>query len=93
MKNQGNQQVVVAVFDLAVQAFGRPIFAPTIPAAARMFRDEVNREAADNPLNKHPEDYILWYLATFYEESGTFEPDSDGKRVIARAKDVQGDKQ
>lgn len=36
----------------------------------RSFADEVNRNAEDNPYNKHPEDYALYALGTFNDQTG-----------------------
>lgn len=79
--------VVVAVFDSAVNAFGRPIFVPSIGVALRSFGDEVNRKAEDNQMFQHPEDFVLHYLCDFDEESGVFVTE-EPRRVLARAKDV-----
>lgn len=79
---------VVAVFDSAVQAFGRPIFVPAIGAGIRSFSDEVNRKAEGNGLYDHPEDFSLWYLGLFDEDSGTF-IDTEGKRSLLRGQDVE----
>lgn len=78
---------VVAVRDRAVQAFSRPFFVPSIAAAVRSFTDEVNRNAEDNPMNKHPDDYELWELAWFDEESGLF--GAIDQRCVSRAKDIK----
>ena len=51
--------VVVAVRDRAIDAFGRPFFVPTIGVALRSFHDEMNRQAPDNAMAAHPEDYDL----------------------------------
>lgn len=77
---------VVAVRDSAVGAFNRPFYAPAIGVAVRSFSDEVNRKAADNIMSAHPEDFELWHLSDFEEESGRFE--SVDMRVLARGKDV-----
>lgn len=77
--------VVVAVRDSAVRAFQRPWTAPTLEAALRAFYDEVRRPESE--LGRHPEDYELWKLAEWDEESGGFgalEP-----TMVGRAKDTQ----
>lgn len=81
------KQIVCAVHDSAMDAFLRPFYVPTTNMAARSFTDEVNRKAEDNGMYNHPDDYILWKLGTFDEESGVFENDP---AVIVRAKDVKG---
>lgn len=83
-----SKSVVVAVFDSAVQAYGRPLFVPTNGAALRSFIDEVNRKADDNQLCRHPDDFELRVLAIFDEESGIFQaPEQGVGSVLARGKD------
>ena len=66
-------QVVVAVKDRAADAFGRPFFLPTAGMAVRSFMDEVNREAEDNQLHKHPDDFDLYQLGTYDDSTGMVE--------------------
>lgn len=77
--------VVVAVRDRAIDSFSRPFFVPSIGAAIRSFRDEVNN--ADSPMYAHPEDYDLYELGWFEDSSGTF--GSDGPRQVAIGKDCK----
>lgn len=79
-------QKVCAVRDSAMEAFLRPFFVPTTNMAARSFVDEVNRNAEDNAMYKHPDDYTLYCLGEFDEETGIFTNDA---QVIMRAKDVK----
>lgn len=77
---------VVAVWDSAAQAFGRPLFVPSVGVALRSFTDEVNRKAPDNAMNQHYADFELYELCSFNEEAGEFfDP---VKRMVARGKDV-----
>lgn len=55
----------------------------------RSFTDEVNRVAPDNPLSMHPDDYTLWYLGHWDEDSGVFSSDDQGARPVARGKDLR----
>jgi len=83
------KSVVVAVFDSAVQAYGRPIFVPAIGAAMRSFQDEVNRKADDNPVYAHPSDYELFVVGYFDDSTGIFTTPGDGiPQSLARAKDL-----
>lgn len=81
--------LIVSVYDTAVQAHGRPLFVPSKGAALRSFTDEVNREAADNPMWAHPDDYILFELGAFNDATGVVMGMRDGPVQIARAKDVK----
>lgn len=63
---------VVSVYDVAVSAYNRPFFVPTLGAAVRSFEDECTRASGDNPIYNHPSDFSLFHLGTFDEESGRF---------------------
>lgn len=62
--------LIVSVRDGASGAFGRPFFVTARGQAIRSFQDEVNRQAADNDLNKHPEDFDLYLLGAFDDNAG-----------------------
>lgn len=76
--------MIYAVFDNAIQAFGNPIFVAAAGAATRSFTDEVNR--AGSPFNAHPDDYELFCLGIWDDNSGSFEPRVP--ELIVRAKDI-----
>jgi hypothetical protein len=79
---------IVAVKDRAVDAYNRPFYVPTIGAAIRSFTDEVNR--TESEMNAHPEDYDLYEMGTFCDQTGTFLPAEGGvPRVISRAQDLK----
>jgi hypothetical protein len=80
-------QFVVSVKDRAADVFNRPFFVPHRNVAVRDFTDEVNRVAADNQLNKHPDDFDLYLLGTFDDNNGVFVME-DTPTVLVRAKDV-----
>ena len=63
---------VVCVKDRAAEVFNRPFFVPHRNVAIRDFTDEVNRAAADNQLNKHPDDFDLYLLGEFNDNTGEF---------------------
>jgi len=79
---------IVAVKDRAVDAYNRPFYVPTTGAAIRSFTDEVNR--AESEMAAHPEDYDLYEMGTFCDQTGTFLPPEGGiPRVISRAQDLK----
>jgi hypothetical protein len=80
-------QFVVSVKDRAADVFNRPFFVPHRNVAVRDFTDEVNRNASDNQLNKHPDDFDLYLLGTFDDNAGTFDMEEQPV-VLVRAKDV-----
>ncbi|WNK14482.1 MAG: nonstructural protein [Microvirus sp.] len=76
---------VCAIWDSAIQKYGRPYIVPHTNLAIRDFGDEVNRETPDNNLFRHPSDYELWSLGLYDDETGDF---TDQKPTcIARGKD------
>lgn len=81
--------VVVSVFDSAAQAFGRPVFVPSTGVAIRSFMDEVNRQAPDNQMYLHPDDFTLYYIADFDESDSVFvNVDDPSIRMLMRGKDA-----
>jgi hypothetical protein len=77
---------VVSVKDRAADVFNRPFFVPHRNVAIRDFTDEVNRSAVDNQLNKHPDDFDLYILGEFNDNTGEFVIETP--QVLVRAKDV-----
>lgn len=63
---------VVSVRDRAANAFGRPAFVTAAGAGIRSFQDELNRAGADNVMNQHPDDFDLFELGVFNDETGKF---------------------
>lgn len=63
--------VVVTVRDRAIDTFGRPFVVPALGAAVRGFTDEVNNSQSD--LFKHSDDYDLYELGVFDDQTGLFD--------------------
>jgi len=80
-------QFIVSVKDRAAEVFNRPFFVPHRNVAVRDFTDEINRAAADNPLNKHPDDFDLYLLGQFDDSNGAFIREG-AATVLVRGKDV-----
>lgn len=81
------KMVIVSILDTAAGAYGRPAYLASEGVAVRQFQDEVNRAAEDNQLYKHPDDFQLYYLGTFDDNTGGFDLLASPK-MIARAKDI-----
>jgi len=79
-------QTVCSVFDSAAGVFGRPFFVAKSGQAVRSFSDEIQRQAPDNELNRHPEDFTLYEIALFNDENGVFQPFNPAN-VLIRGKD------
>lgn len=81
------KMVIVSIMDTAAGAYGRPAFVASEGVAVRQFQDEVNRAHEDNQLYKHPDDFMLYYLGTFDDNTGGIDLLAQPK-LIARAKEV-----
>lgn len=78
---------IVCIRDRAADCFNRPIFVPAIGQAVRSFQDEINRDASDNELFRHPEDFDLYVLGTFDDHTGAF--DGQAPSQVAIGKDMK----
>jgi len=65
-------QYICTVKDRAADAFGRPMFVPSTGVAIRSFSDEINRNNAENQLFNHPDDFDLYELGQFDDNTGLF---------------------
>lgn len=61
---------LTSIFDAKLAIFGPPQIALTEAAAIRQFSDDVNN--AQGNLSKHPEDYSLWYIGDYDDETASF---------------------
>lgn len=75
---------VVAIRDRAVDAFLRPWYVRSTGEALRVFTDSLN--TPDSQMKVHPEDYDLYALGTFVEETGLF--DTGVPSMIGIGKDM-----
>jgi hypothetical protein len=64
--------VLCSVKDRAADAYARPMFVPSTGVAIRSFSDEVNRNAEDNQLYNHPDDFDLYEFGEFDDNNGRF---------------------
>lgn len=62
---------IVAVRDRAIDTYMRPFYVPALGAAIRSFQDELNRP--DSEMGKHPDDYDLFHLGTWDDQTGEFQ--------------------
>jgi hypothetical protein len=48
------------------------MFVPSVGVAIRSFSDEVNRKDPENQLHNHPDDFDLYELGEFDDNTGLF---------------------
>lgn len=78
---------IIAIRDRAIDAFGLPAFVRSIGHGLRTFADQINKKETGNALNDHPEDFDLYHLGHYDEDSGRFES-LDQPKQIAVGKSV-----
>lgn len=59
---------VYAIRDAQVNSYSQPFYSPTHGSALRAFSDHVNDP--QSAPNKHPDDFNLYHLGTFNDETG-----------------------
>lgn len=64
---------VLAIRDRAIDSYGQPFYSTSTGGAVRSFSDEINRADANNQLYKHPEDFDLFLLGEFDDQTGEFD--------------------
>lgn len=74
--------VICAIRDLRMDAFQAPFCVPTVGVAVRAFGDGCKQ----GQMKDHPEDFILFELGVFDEETGKVD-NLSSPRQIARALD------
>ncbi|UQT28871.1 nonstructural protein [Microvirus AZ-2020] len=75
---------IFAVKDLAINAFGNPIFCKAQGQAIRSFMDECNNQ--ESMMAKHPADYEMYYIGEYDEETAAI-LQADNIERVARATD------
>jgi len=74
--------VMCTVRDAKSDLYMRPWFVQSSGVAIRSFSDEVNRDAEDNQLNRHPEDFALYEIGLFDDSDGKIYPYDIPKLLI-----------
>ena len=64
---------VYTIYDDTAKAYMQPFFMHNHGLAVRAFTDQVNRNDENNPLNKHPEQFTLYYVGEFDDQTGNLE--------------------
>lgn len=63
---------VFSVFDSKAASFAQPFFSPTIVTAQRAFTGACKETTS--MLNQYPEDFCLFHLGEFDDQTGLFAP-------------------
>lgn len=69
-----------SIRDAKAGVFGRPFFFISAGVAMRVFGDMCNDP--NDPVGQHPEDYTLFELASWDEDTGMFTQDHQAKSLV-----------
>lgn len=64
---------ILCVRDRAADVFGRPSFHTSVGGAIRGFVDEINRAHEENVMFRHPEDFDMFHVGTYDDNSCKFD--------------------
>lgn len=64
---------IVVVRDIKANVYAAPMFTASLGGSIRAFGDECNREAKDNIMYNHPEDFELYNLGWYGDGDAHFE--------------------
>ena len=78
---------IVAVYDAAAEAYGRPVFVNSMGQAERSFLDELRRDDPVNEMFRHPSDFSLFDLGTWDDQDGFFTCDHS-PRLLSHGRDI-----
>lgn len=78
-------QKIFSVFDTKMALFDNPFLDIREESAIRRFSDSVNNNEPNNNWYKHPEDYSLYMLGTFNNETGDIDTIQPRNLVTASA--------
>lgn len=76
-----------AIRDSAAETFHPPFCARAIGQATRDFQAQVNRADDNNPLYKHPEDFELYRVGSYNDNTGLIE--HQAPELVMRGKDAK----
>lgn len=69
---------IIATRDIVANVFGQPVQTPHIGQAIRSFGDECRRKVEGNVLAAHPEDFELWHIGEYDDNTGSIDPYNPG---------------
>lgn len=79
--------VMCSIFDSVAGVFHRPFVVSATGVAVRDFQQQVNSDKPDNLLALHPNDFGLYRVADFDDETGAVYAEEE-PRLLLRASEV-----
>lgn len=81
------KQPVLCVKDRALDSYNAPWTQTTTAQAVRSFTDEINTDPERSQVAKHPDDYDLYIVGYFENDTGILEP-LERPQLVVRGKDL-----
>lgn len=78
---------MVCTKDRALDVYASPFAARTTADAVRSFTDEVNSDPTRSAVARHPDDYDLYIIGHYEQETGTLHPMA-APELVVRGKDL-----
>lgn len=75
--------IYFSVFDHKTQAYGQLFPSQTEGSAVRAFQDSIND--GNSMVNKHPDDFALFKVAEFNDETGLFDTKYEPPQLVCNA--------
>lgn len=76
-------ELIIALYDSKTELYSTPVYAKTTGQAQRDLQEAVN--GADGIIAKYPEDYRLYCLGTYNNETGEIIPLTPPKFIVDAA--------
>lgn len=77
--------LIFVLKDRAADVFGQPMFSTSEGSQVRAFSDEVNRADEKNMLYLHPDDFDLFRVGSFDDQTAVFETQLPELVVLGRS--------
>lgn len=74
--------VMVCIWDVKAENFSQPWFVTTSASAVRSFTDLINNPEKSQTMHSHPEDFQLFEMGTFDDNTGKFDTYSPAKHLV-----------
>ena len=76
---------IYAIYDKIANAYMQPVFKINDGMAVRDIQSAVNEEGKErNPLARNPEDYSLWWIGTYDDQTGELHRGQSGGKPEAK---------
>ena len=83
-----SKQPIFAVRDVKSDAFGQPFVSKHVGLAVRGLTDAVNDPQKQSDIARHPEDFSLYEIGQYDDQTGTIES-YDVPKLVASASSLQ----